>query len=45
MLSCLEYDILFVTSFDFILFDLVSIQADSKLTFLSLVIVNGILED
>ncbi|KAK8809063.1 hypothetical protein WA171_001189 [Blastocystis sp. BT1] len=36
VLSCLEYDILFVTSFDFILFDLVSIQADSKLTFLSL---------
>lgn len=45
VLSCLDYDILFVTSFDFILFDLVSIQADSKLTFLSLVLVNGILED
>ena len=44
MLSSLGYDILFVSSFDFILFDLVSLQADSKLTFLSLVLVNGMIE-
>ena len=38
VLDCLNFNVLFVTSFDFILCDLVSLQADSKLTFLSLVL-------
>ena len=39
VLQCCEYSVLFVTSFDFILCDLVAIQANSKLTFLSLVLI------